>query len=331
MKKIRVGVLGCAEIAKRYAIPAILALPGVELVAIASRSTQKAEAWAAEFGIEAESYESLLERADIDVIYSPLPVGLQEEWVLKAAAKGKHVICEKSITYSLSSAQKMVQACKEAGVALYENFVPEFHPQHEAILSLINEGGIGTVRVWNGVFAFPPFAEGNIRNSSELKGGAINDCGCYTAFMARKIMQAEPIAVTCRLSLGTEDVDIAGSALFEFEQGEALMSFGFDHLYQNTYFVLGSKGKVETNRAFSIPPTMVPTITHVTNNGKEDARVTLDVPPANQFALSFDFFFKNVAQSDGTGFEDMYRRILAQATVLDAMRTSAKEGKRVVL
>lgn len=331
MKKIRVGVLGCAEIAKRYAIPAILTLPDVELVAVSSRTPEKAQTLASEYGVEAESYDSLLARTDIDVIYSPLPVGLQEEWVLKAAAKGKHVICEKSITYSLDSAKKMVQACKEAGVALYENFVPEFHPQHKAILDLIAEGGIGTPRVWNGVYAFPPFPQDNIRNSRALKGGAINDCGCYTAFMARKIMQAEPIAVTCRTTTDSYEVDIAGSALFEFEQGEALMSFGFDHLYQNTYCVLGSKGMVETNRAFAIPPTLVPTIVHVTNNGKEEQREIIEVPATNQFALSFDFFFKAIAKNDSVELEDMYERILAQATVLEAMRTSAKEGKRVLL
>lgn len=331
MKKIRVGVLGCAEIAKRYAIPALLALPEVELVAVASRSRDKAQQLASEYDLEIESYESLLARTDIDVIYSPLPVGLQEEWVLKAASKGKHIICEKSITYSLDSAKKMVHACKEVGVALYENFVPEFHPQHEAILAVINAGGIGTVRIWNGTYSFPPFAEENIRNSKELKGGAINDCGCYTAFMARKILQSEPIAVTCRVTSESKGVDIAGSALFEFEKGEALMSFGFDHLYQNTYSVLGSKGMIQTNRAFAIPPTLVPTVFHITNNGKEEKREIVDVPAVNQFALSFDFFFKAIAKKDNTEFENMYARILAQATVLQAMRTSAKEGKRILL
>jgi len=331
MKKIRIGILGCAEIAKRYAIPAFEELLNVEVVAIASRSKKKADAYAREHGLEAESYESLIARGDIDVIYSPLPVGLQEEWALKAAQAGKHVICEKSITYSLVSAHRMVEACKKANVALYENFVPEFHPQHAKILSLIQEGYIGTPRVWNGAFAFPPFKADNIRNNPELKGGAINDCGCYTAFMARKIMQAEPVAVTCRVSFGSSDVDIAGSALFEFKNGEALMSFGFDHLYKNTYSVWGSKGILETNRAFAIPPTMAPPVVHVTNSGKEEKRMDIDVPAVNQFVLSFDYFCKAVADNDSTKFQNMYDRIIAQATVLEAMRTSAREGRRVAL
>jgi len=331
MKKIRVGILGCANIAEKYAIAAFKSLPDVELVAIASREKVKAEEWAARHGLEAETYESLLERDDIGVLYSPLPIGLQEEWTLKAAAAGKHVICEKSITYSLESAKRMVDAFRKEGRALYENFVPEFHPQHATVLSRITEGDIGTPHVWNGAYGFPPFPAGDIRYSADLKGGALNDCGCYTVFMARKIMQQEPIAVTCALSNEGAEVDIKGSALLEFENGQALMSFGFDHLYQNTYSVWGSKGIVRTNRAFAIPPTMAPTVELVTNDGTQDTREVIEIPPANQFALSFDFFCASVAANDKATFEDMYERIIRQATVLEAMRVSAREGRRVGL
>src|SRR3989338_11009803 len=98
-RTISVGILGGANIAAKYAIAAFKSLPNVELVAIASREEAKAGGWAERYGLEAETYDSLVARDDIDVVYSPLPVGLQEEWVLKAAATGKHLICEKSMTY----------------------------------------------------------------------------------------------------------------------------------------------------------------------------------------------------------------------------------------
>lgn len=331
MKKIRVGILGCAEIANRYSIPAFKALENVEVIAVASRSHEKAQAYAETHGLEAESYESLLARPDINVVYIPLPVGLQEEWVLHAAAKGKHIICEKSITYSLDSARRMIAACKQAGVALYENFVPEFHPQHTRILSLIAEGSIGDRLVWTGYDGYPARPADDIRYRADLKGGALNYAGCYTVFMARKIMQGEPLSVTCRLTHIDDGVDVAGSALLEFKNGEALMSFGFDQLYQNTYSVWGSKGLVRTDRAFAMPPTHVPNVELITNDGKQENKHTIEVPAANQFELSFNFFCKAVRDTDAVIIEDMYKRILAQATVLEAMRTSAKEGKRVLL
>lgn len=331
MRKLRVGILGVSQIAERYGIPAFKSLPNVELVAIASRSAEKAQQAAARHALEPEGYESLIARNDIDIIYTPLPIGLQEEWVLKIAAAKKHVICEKSITFSLESARRMVEACQKEGVALYENFVPEFHPQHAAILAAINDGRIGVPHEWRGVYGFPPFPEGDIRYRADLKGGALNDAGCYTTFMARKIMQQEPRAVTCTLRNDGHDVDIAGSALFEFERGTALMSFGFNHLYQNNYAVWGSKGIVRTNRAFAIPPTLAPTVEIITNDGTKEIHEVIEVPAANQFALSFGFFSAAVADNDMARIDDMYQRIIRQASVLEGMRTSAKEGRRVVL
>jgi len=331
MKKVRVGILGCANIAGKYAIAAFKSLPNVELVAIASRKEDTAREWAARHELEAESYDSLIARDDIDVIYSPLPVGLQEEWALRVAAAGKHMLCEKSITYSLDSAKRMVDTFKKNGLALYENFAPEFQPQHEKVLSLIKEGAIGTPHVWNGQYGFPPFPKGDIRYSSELKGGALNDCGCYTVFMARKILQAEPVAVTCTLNNDGHDVDVAGSALLEFEKGTALMSFGFNHLYQNTYSVWGSKGVVRTDRAFAVPPTFTPTVELITNDGTKDSRMSVEVPAADRFALSFNYFCSAVAKQDKKQFDEMYDRIMRQAAVMEAMRVSAREGRRVVL
>ena len=330
-EKVRVGILGCANIAGKYAIAAFKSLPNVELVAIASRKENTAKEWAARHGLEAETYESLIARDDIDVLYSPLPVGLQEEWAARAAVAGKHVICEKSITYSLESAQRMTETFKKNGLALYENFAPEFQPQHEKVLSLIKEGAIGTPHAWNGRYGFPPFPKGDIRYSSELKGGALNDCGCYTVFMARKILQAEPVAVTCTLSNDGAEVDIKGSALLEFPHASALLAFGFDHLYQNTYSVWGSKGMVRTDRAFAVPPAFVPTVELIVNDGTKDSRTSVEIPAADRFALSFDFFCKAVAKQDTKQFGEMYERIIRQASVLEAMRTSAKEGRRVEL
>jgi predicted dehydrogenase len=323
--------LGVAEIAGRYGIPALKSLGNVEIVAIASRDNAKAKTAAERHSLEAENYESLIARKDIDVIYSPLPVGLQEEWTLKAAKAGKHVMCEKSITYSLESAERMIAACKENGVALYENFVPEFHPQHAEILSIIEKGEIGIPRVWTGYDGYPSRSTDDIRYRSALKGGSLNYAGCYPVFMARKIMRQEPIAVTCKLSRDGAEVDVSGSAFLEFEHGEALMSFGFNHVYQNTYSVWGSRGMVKTNRAFAIPPTFAPTIEIITNDGTKDIRQSIDIPATNQFTKSFDFFCTSIVEGNKEKFEDMYGRILRQAVVLDAMRVSAREGRRVEL
>ncbi len=328
-KILRVGILGCANIAAKYAIAAFKSLPNVELVAIASRDQDKAKAWGEKYALQPESYKSLIAHNDIDIIYSPLPVGEQEEWVIKAMEAGKHVICEKSITYSFASVQKMVAASEKNGVALYENFVPDFHPQHKQILALIKEGKIGTPHVFRGAYGFPSFPDGDIRLQKELKGGALNDAGCYTVFMARKILGAEPVAVTCVLSSEGQEVDMEGSALLEFPKATAEVAFGFNHLYQNNYSVWGSKGVVRTDRAYAIPPDLPPPVELITNDGAKETKAQLNIPAANQFQLSFEYFCNAVQQGDTKEIASMRTHILAQAKVLEAMRISAREHRRV--
>ena len=88
--KVKIGILGCADIARKYAIKAFQAIPNAEVVSIASRDYEKAKAWAGEFNIKAEkSYDSLIENQNIDALYIPLPIGLHKEWVIKAVRKGQ--------------------------------------------------------------------------------------------------------------------------------------------------------------------------------------------------------------------------------------------------
>ena len=95
MNKLRIGVLGCANIARRSVIPAIKSIAEFELLAIASRTKEKAEGFAQEFNCEAiHGYQELIDRKDIDVIYMPLPTGLHEEWSVKALEAGKHILIE---------------------------------------------------------------------------------------------------------------------------------------------------------------------------------------------------------------------------------------------
>lgn len=98
-KKIRIGVMGCADIAQRLVIPAIQQLgEKFKLVGVASRTADKARSFADRFACESiEGYNTLVLRDDIDAVYIPLPTGLHKEWIIKALEHGKHVYAEKSI------------------------------------------------------------------------------------------------------------------------------------------------------------------------------------------------------------------------------------------
>ena len=117
MRKIRWGVLGVAKIATDKVIPAMQRGQWSTVTAIASRDLEKARAAAAKLGIPKAygSYEELLADDDIDAIYNPLPNHLHVPWTIKAAERGKHVLCEKPIALSADEARQLLAVARSHG------------------------------------------------------------------------------------------------------------------------------------------------------------------------------------------------------------------------
>lgn len=331
-EKLNIGILGCANIAKKYAIRAFQALEAVGTISIASREKSKSTEWAEQFHIRSkDSYDSLIKDPEIDAVYIPLPIGLHEEWALKAARAGKHILCEKSLSHNLSSVKKIVDFCRENELVLYENFMCDYHPQHDAVLSLIQKKEIGNALVFRGYFGYPPFLTNNFRCRKELGGGSLNDAGAYTVFMARKILGSEPLFVTCRLEQDPfTGVDKRGSAYFEFSEGKAaFVAFGFDNVYQNNYSVWGSQGLITVDRAYSIPPEIEPSVRLYKNEYMAVTEEKVPVRPANHFELIFGDFCKTILNGDKVQREMKYDQMIRQAVVLEAMRISSAKNKKI--
>ena len=119
------GVLGAAGIAVGMVIPAIQQSRRGRVVALGSRDTGKAAAAAASLGIERvhASYEAVLSDPAVDIVYIPLPNSLHVEWIVKAAAAGKHVLCEKPIALNAADAAVAASECARRGVKLMEGFM----------------------------------------------------------------------------------------------------------------------------------------------------------------------------------------------------------------
>jgi len=324
--------MGCANVAKKYGIRAFQSLEAVEKIFIASRDKAKSKAIAETFNIQSkDSYEDLVNAPDIDAIYIPLPVGLHEEWVLKAAFAKKHILCEKSLSHSLASVKRILKACQQNGVVLFENFMCNYHPQHEKVLTLIHKGKLGDLFVFQGYFGFPQIRKDDIRYNKKLGGGSLNDVGAYPVFMARKIFGDEPTSVTCRLIHDPDSgVDIKGTATLEFPGNKiAFVAFGFGNVYQNDYSLWGSRGFVRVDRAYSIPPDMKPVVELYTNENLHGSRERVEVPSANHFELIFNDFCEVIRNDDNEKRLTKYEQILNQAVALEAMRMSDQEKQKV--
>lgn len=107
MSKVRWGLVSSANINRRV-IPAIRQSERGELVAVASRSAESAEAYAAEWEIPQAfgSYQEMLDSGAVDAVYISLPNHLHEEWSIKAMQAGVHVLCEKPFALTLESVDR---------------------------------------------------------------------------------------------------------------------------------------------------------------------------------------------------------------------------------
>ena len=122
MRKVRWGVLGVAKIATEKVIPAMQGGEASTIAAIASRDRGRAQTAADRLGIARAygSYQELIDAADIDAIYNPLPNHLHAEWTIAAAERGKHVLCEKPIGMSAADAEAIIAARDRTGVKIQE-------------------------------------------------------------------------------------------------------------------------------------------------------------------------------------------------------------------
>ena len=117
---LKIGVLGCSRVAEKYFFPYIGKSNDAEIDFIASRSISKAEEWSKKYNCKNfGTYEDAI-NADLDAIYISLPISLHEEWCIKSAESGKHILCEKSSTDSFDSAKKIIKSCKDNNVRILE-------------------------------------------------------------------------------------------------------------------------------------------------------------------------------------------------------------------
>lgn len=167
MNKVRWGVLSTANIGTKLVIPGIQHSVTSEVVAISSRSLEKAKAAAAQLDIPKAygSYEELLADPEIDAVYNPLPNHLHVPLTIKALEAGKHVLCEKPIAITPQEAETLIQvAQKYPHLKVMEAFMYRFHPQWEKVREILDSGEIGELRAVHSVFTYYNDDPNNVRN-----------------------------------------------------------------------------------------------------------------------------------------------------------------------
>ncbi len=329
-EKVRWGTLGCARVFERRMTAGFLAASEcAELIAIASRSEEKAKAAAEKYHIPRAygSYEALLEDPDIEAVYIPLPNDLHAEWTLRAIAAGKHILCDKPLALTLEDAHRMADAAKAAGVRLMEGFMWRHHPQHRRVKEIVQSGEIGAVTHFRGVFGYPAaFDPKNIRFNPEHGGGSLWDVAVYPVNAARYFMESEPHAVYASAKWDeATGVDYHISALLEFNGSRtAYIDSGFDTVFTSRYEIVGDTGVVAAERAFQVGEAGVTLTIRVGDNVRTEF-----FPHMDQYGLEIRDFchaVRNPELSLAPGEDGV-----AQTRVMTTLARSAKEKHRISL
>jgi len=296
MTGVRWGVLSTADIGMAKVIPAIQQAENCDVVAIASRSSDRAEEAAARLGIPGAygSYEALLDAPDIDAVYVPLPNDLHREWTIKAAFAGKHVLCEKPIALSEAQAEEMAVAVGEAGVKVQEAFMYRHHPTWVEAVRLLASGAIGELQAVQSWFSYFNDDPNNIRNRAEQGGGAIMDIGCYCINLSRMLFEAEPTRVEAAVRRDpVMGIDIVSSAVLEFPGGgQATFTCSTQAEDYQRVHIVGTHGRIDIEIPFNIPPDRETRIFVVQGGDPPVASAieTVVFPPADQYTIQAGLF-----------------------------------------
>ncbi len=320
---VRWGFLSTARINRRL-LDAAEKTDRAEIVAVASRDRDRAEAYASEHGIERAHgrYESLLEDPDVEAVYISLPNSLHVEWSVRALAAGKHVLCEKPLTRHPEETDEAFDAAERAGRVLMEAFMWRHSPQTAKLMQLVQGGVIGELQLVRATFSFPVEGRRNIRLDPGLDGGALMDVGTYCVSAAR-LLGGEPERVYGEQVIGDSGVDLLFSGVMRFPRGVlALIDAGMELPRRDGLEAVGTEGSLV------IPdPWLARRL--VLHLGRGDAREEIALPPADPYRLELENMWEAI-RGEGEpllGREDA----VGQARTLDALYRSADAGHPVEL
>jgi len=249
------GVLAPGVIADAW-VTTLHANTDQRVVAVGSRSAERAAAFAASHGIESSygDYEGAVTDPAVDVVYVAAPHTEHHRLALLAIRAGKHVLIEKPIAVSVAEASEIVDAARAARVFAMEAMWSRFLPQTTIIARLLEDGVLGRVRHveadFGARFDFDP--EGRAFNPA-LGGGALLDLGVYSSWFTQFAL-GEPTSIVARGSLASTGVDEQATVLTEHAGGAlGIASSSMVADTPTTAMVVGERLRLVVDRPFCAP------------------------------------------------------------------------------
>lgn len=323
---LRWGVLGAARINGKV-VPSIRA-GGDDVVLLGASSLGRAEDAARTLGVPraVEGYAAVVADPDVEAVYLPLANHQHREWLLAAAAAGKHCLCEKPMVLAAADALEIQGAFRAAGRRVMEGFMWRHHPQVARAREHFVPGRLGDVRRFHATFSFALDRPEDYRWVRSMGGGALLDIGGYCVNAARFFFRGEPTAVSVRAGFrpGDEGVDESAAGWLDFGDGRlATFSVSFASGFSQGIEVVGAEGRARIGRPWNAMEK--PALLELDRGYDHDQEEIAPADPYRLMAEHFTALARDPAMPMGLAEDGV-----AQARVLDAMLASARADGAIV-
>lgn len=243
---MKIGILGAGNIARKMAAT-VNGMNGVTLGAVASRSMEKAKAFAEEFSAEKyyDSYEALAADSNIDLIYVATPHSHHYEHALLCLNAGRNVLCEKAFTANYKQAYELISLAESKGLYIGEAIWTRYLPMRFRLDEIIASGIIGDISSLTANLGYS-IAHVERLVKPELAGGALLDLGVYTINFALMAFGTDIKEIRSSCVKNEYGVDTHNTVIFEYNNGRTAILHS--NMNANTDLkgnIYGSKGRIE--------------------------------------------------------------------------------------
>ncbi len=338
-ERVGFAIVGLGRLSIEQLLPAFAKCEKAKPVALVSGSPDKAKQIAAQYGIaekniyDYKSYDQLKNNEEVKAIYIVLPNGMHHEFVLRGAATGKDILCEKPMANTSKEASEMIAACEQAKVKLMIAYRIQYEPYNRKVRELVKSGDYGKVKLIEAVNGQRQANEYQWRHDKKLAGGgALPDIGLYCLNTSRFLLGEEPIEISAMQYSTPNDPrfeEIEENMLFQmrFPSGALVnSSAGYDFHDSKRYRAHLQTGWLEMNPAFNYEGLQLQTSRA---DGKMERTEQIKLPQKNQFALEMDHFAECIMENKTpytTGEEG-----LQDHRIMEAIYEAARTGKTIEL
>ena len=249
---MKVAIIGAGNIATKMA-RTIAALDETESYAVASRTLDKARAFADKWGVQKAygSYDDMLADDAVDLVYVALPHSYHHEWTIKALQAGKHVLCEKPLAVNAAQAQEMIALAEAKNLLLAEAMWTRYLPSAQIIKDIVARGDIGEVMTLSANVGDCNCTNDRLTNPA-LAGGCLLDLTVYALNFVAMIMGTDVKRIVASMIPTATGVDGQNNIMLEYAGGK--MASLFATMYTVTDrggFVYGREGFIQAHDVFN--------------------------------------------------------------------------------